>query len=533
MNISELKQQHSSLDSNMDGWVRHWDEVSIYVHPDIYDKWKILRNSPNVAPECLDPTARQANILLASSLNQSFTSPSMSWFKIRDLDSKLDKDREIREYYEDVERVLYSSFATSNFYQSMFTGWLAIPSYGTSCIFMDDYRGDGRIYTKNIPVFNIRIAENYDGIVDTIFVKYKFTAKQIVERWPKAKDNNQKISEAISKNPFEMFDVVHYVAPKNDSYTRLKDHKFLSIYYLDSDSDSQLNDEGEGFHEFPYFVDRWAVNPGDCYGLSPGLIALPTIKSLNKTIELKFEGLGMEVNRPILTTEKNILAIGDEGEIAPGVQIVVRDVNQIHPWVSANNMNFAEMSISEMQNEIRSIFHTNELLLAMDRPEMTAYEVSKRIEIMYKILGPSATRIERERLSPMIERAYGILNRSKKLPQKPSAGSKIDVEYTSPLARVQRMNEVQSVTELLQTLISIAQIDPMIIKKIDVSEFVDFIAERTGVPVKVLRDSNSYKKIIDAQNKSQEQEAMLEQMKTGAQAYQSFGRAEQALSRVQ
>lgn len=541
MKVDDLISLQGKLAETQNLWKRLWDDVCMYVLPDVKDIWTSTKGA-HLHPECLDSTAQAANLLLASSMHMSFTAESLEWFRMRVRDSKLMESRLVREYCQEVTRRIFDACSMSNFYQTMFTGWLTLPAFGTSAMFIEDRNNDGILRTRSVPIYNVFPVENWDGLVDTVFVKDRFSLYKIVQRWPKAKELPS-IKQDYEQNPFKELEVLHYVGLADDWPMADKANRYVSIYILNDDSKEILNkvgDEYEGYQEFPYLVDRWSVLPGEVFGVGPGIHVLPTILSLMKTTEIKFEALGMVVNPPVASTEDNIQAIGENGQIAPGVQIIMRDLNNSKPWISGANIPIAELSEEKLRDQINKMWFVDELMLSPNRPEMTAYETAKRVELVHRLLGPVSNRVQRERLNPAIERIFGILFRANRLPVFPdelrsamqSDKGMLDIEYVSPLARAQRYNEVQSAQELLSVIVQAAQYDPIYLQKINFSEYVDFIAERTGVPVKILTDSKEFKKLLEARNQQENQNAQLQQLETAGGAAQRFSRAAQGMKQA-
>jgi len=540
MKVDDLISLQGKLAENQAQWKNMWDTVSMYVLPDVKDIWTTSRGpSASIHPECLDSTAQAANLLLASSMHMSFTSDASEWFRMRIRDSALMKSMAVREYCQEVTRRIYDACLMSNFYQTMFTGWLTLPAFGTSAMFIEDRENDGILRTRSVPIYNVFPAENWDGLIDTVFIKDRFTIYKIVQRWPGSKELSS-IKQDYEKNPFKELEVLHYVGPSEGWTMADKENKYVSIYILNRDSRDILNKVGneyEGYREFPYLVDRWNVLPGEVFGIGPGIYILPTILSLMKTTEIKYEALGMVINPPVASTEDNIQAIGENGKIGPGVQLIMRDLNNSKPWITGANIPIAELSEEKLRDQINKMWFVNELMLSPDRPEMTAYETAKRVELVHRLLGPVSNRIQRERLNPAIERIFGILQRAKKLPNLPEEliyamkeeKDILDIEYVSPLARAQRYNEVQSAQELISIVIQAAQLDPIYLEKIKFTDYIDFVAERTGVPVSILASSKEFQAIKEAKARQAAQQAQLQQLETAGGAAQRFSRAAQGM----
>jgi len=143
---------------------------------------------------------------------------------------------------------------------------------------------------------------------------------------------------------------------------------------------------------------------------------------------------------------------------------------------------------------------------------MTAFEVAKRFELLQRLLGPTMGRQETEFLNPLIDRMFGIMLRHGALPKPPDvlvqAGAQIDVQYEGPLAKSQRLAEVEGLERLQALVVNAATLDPSIVDNIDYDEAIHLAADVLGVPPKLLRDPDDVKKMRDqrAQQQAQQQQ---------------------------
>ncbi|MEW5726178.1 MAG: portal protein, partial [Thermodesulfobacteriota bacterium] len=142
-------------------------------------------------------------------------------------------------------------------------------------------------------------------------------------------------------------------------------------------------------------------------------------------------------------------------------------------------------------------FFNDLFVFLLRRPGVTATEVVERHEEKLLLLGPVIERQQSELLDPLIERAFGILERSGRLPGAPPEiqGHDLKVEYISLLAQAQKLVGTQAVQSVLQFVGGAAAIDPRVLDKIDLDEAVDVYAEMTGVPPRVVRADEEVEKL--------------------------------------
>lgn len=164
---------------------------------------------------------------------------------------------------------------------------------------------------------------------------------------------------------------------------------------------------------------------------------------------------------------------------------------------------------------------------------MTATEVRVRYELMQRLLGPTLGRLQNDFLDPLITRTFNIMLRAGALDPPPdearSEEGTIDIEYTGPLAKSQRMAEVESMERWVSNVTALAEIYPEIRDLVDIDDYGRELADTLGTPSKVVRDAPSVKKIRDARAKAaaEEREAMMAQQ-TGM-AGEAIGKGVSAL----
>ena len=58
-------------------------------------------------------------------------------------------------------------------------------------------------------------------------------------------------------------------------------------------------------------------------------------------------------------------------------------------------------------------------MLRVDKPQMTAFEFGKKMELLFRILAPVYGRLQNEYLAPMVERDFNIMLRQGALSNPP------------------------------------------------------------------------------------------------------------------
>ena len=511
-----IRKRLDKLEADRGTWESHWQEILDYVMP---RKAEItfLRSRGEKRTEVLfDSTAITANNLLAASLQGTLTSPSLPWFSLKLRDDDANKIRDVQIWLEDTARRMYAVFNESNFNTEVHEMYLDLCSVGTSAIFVEEANEgflQGGLHFNTLHIAEYFIQENSTGRVDTLYRKYKMTARQAVQEF--GEDNvGTKIKEAVKAKPDTQFNFIHAVEPTPD-YERsvgMKAKTKLPFHSCHVCFEDKMVVRTGGYNEFPYLVPRWSKATGEIFGRSPSYNALPDIKTLNKAVEIGLKAWAKAIDPPLLVTDDGVIG---RVRMTPGGITVVRSDTAIKPLQIGSNWQITDLKENQLRTAIRQAYYSDQLQL-QEGPQMTATEVQVRYELMQRLLGPTLGRFQTEFLNPLIERVFGIMLRSDALTPRPSEmeGMNMDIEYVGPLARSQRMEEAIAVERLYQLAMQVVQVDPTVMDVINHEQAIRMRATLLGVPKTVLRGEDEVAEIREqraaAQQQAQEQ-AMAQQ----------------------
>ena len=511
-----IRKRLDKLEADRGTWESHWQEILDYVMP---RKAEItfLRSRGEKRTEVLfDSTAITANNLLAASLQGTLTSPSLPWFSLKLRDDDANKVRDVQIWLEDTARRMYAVFNESNFNTEVHEMYLDLCSVGTSAIFVEEANEGflkGGLHFNTLHIAEYFIQENSTGRVDTLYRKYKMTARQAVQEF--GEDNvGTKIKEAVKAKPDTQFNFIHAVEPTPD-YERsvgMKSKTKLPFHSCHVCFEDKMVVRTGGYNEFPYLVPRWSKATGEIFGRSPSYNALPDIKTLNKAVEIGLKAWAKAIDPPLLVTDDGVIG---RVRMTPGGITVVRSDTAIKPLQIGSNWQITDLKENQLRTAIRQAYYSDQLQL-QEGPQMTATEVQVRYELMQRLLGPTLGRFQTEFLNPLIERVFGIMLRSDALTPRPSEmeGMNMDIEYVGPLARSQRMEEAIAVERLYQLAMQVVQVDPTVMDVINHEQAIRMRATLLGVPKTVLRGEDEVAEIREqraaAQQQAQEQ-AMAQQ----------------------
>jgi len=524
-----VKKRMSAMSSSRETWEDHWQEILDYVMPRKADITLVRSKGEKRTEVLFDSTAITANTLLSASLQGTLTSPSLPWFSIKLRDKGLNEQRDAQLWLEDTARRMYDAFNDANFNTEVHEMYLDLTSIGTGCLFVEeDSKGfdEGGIHFKTLHINEYYIQENVNGYVDTVYRKYKMTARQAFQEFGE-ENLGEKILEAVKQKPEKEFVFIHAVEPSEDYKratgkvaTKLKYH---SCHVCEAD---QMVVRTGGYNEFPYLVPRWAKATGEIYGRSPSYNALPDIKTLNKAVEIGLKAWAKAIDPPLLVQDDGVIG---RVRTTPAGITVIRNDGAIKPLQIGSNWQITDLKETQLRTAIRQAYYSDQLQL-QEGPQMTATEVQVRYELMQRLLGPTLGRFQSEFLNPLIDRIFGIMFRAGALlpPPENIQESKLDIEYVGPLARSQRMEEANAIDRLYALAMNIAQVNPNVMEIINHEEAVRMRAKLLGVPNSILVSREDLEEARQAQMEQQQMQQQIMMQQQVAQATQQQAEAAKA-----
>ena len=509
-----LFKRFDKLKSQRQNWEAHWQEVADYMMPRKADVTKTRSKGDKRTELIFDSSPLQALELLAASLHGMLTNPSTPWFALRFKEEDMDGEDEAKEWLESATDVMYTAFNRSNFQQEIFELYHDLITFGTAAMFIDEDEEDLlKFSTRHIN--EMYIAENDKGRIDTIFRKFKLSARSAYQKFGNKASAN--ILMKNQKDPYEEVEILHAVYPRSDFNPKKQDKSNMpyASVYMDYASGDELS--VSGYKEFPFVVPRYLKASHEIYGRSPAMTALPDVKMLNEMSKTTIKAAQKQVDPPLL--------VPDDGFILP-VRTVPGGLNfyrsgtrdRIEPLnIGANNPLGLNME-EQRRNAIRNAFYVNQLMMQQG-PQMTATEVIQRNEEKMRLLGPVLGRLQSEILKPLIDRAFNILLRKNQFRPAPDflAGKDIEIEYVSPLAKAQKSTELQSIMRAIEIMGSLANVAP-VFDHINMDKLVRHLADIVGVPQKILKPQSQLN--AERQQKEQQQQQMMQmqQLQQVAQA---------------
>jgi hypothetical protein len=500
-NANRLVRLYDRRWTDLSNWRDLWQQISDFVMPqqDSFNvSWSMGQRRSD--PQVFDSTALEANERLATRMHEALTSPATQWFHLSFQNDALNTDDTAREWLDECTRRLRSAIRLSNFDMIMGQAYLDLGALGTAMVgadeFVPHYRGpddDTKFHGftfRNYFLGNVGVAEDANGLVDEVFCKFDMTAEQWVQKF--AERAPSRAHQAMDEGEPDKIIIAlvcrfrRALKEKPTGPLPPQDRPWAEVW-IDYSSKELVDDNGT--YEQAVYTTRWRKKSQDIMGYGPGERALPTITTLNTAERLELAAWAKAIDPPIKTTANNIM--GDLQMKAKGLT-VVRKMDEIGQWDIRPDLQHHMIQTEDKRYQIREIFryHSLELPPREQVGEMTAYEVSKRVEQVYRALGPTVVQTQADLLNPMLQRLFGIMYRKNALPPLPEAlrDEQVQINYVGAMALAQRAVELESIDRFVADALALAQSgQPQATDIVDFDKTQRYKAEVMGVPAVVTR----------------------------------------------
>jgi hypothetical protein len=455
----------------------------------------------------LDSTATDSIKIAAATLVNGTVPANQRWFAL-DVGNESDEERR---WLDDTAQFIWENIHNSNFDAEVFDGMIDLNVAGWSILYCEEAPGGG-YHFESWSVGQCKVGTSRTGgRIDTIYREFELSVSQVIATYG-LDAVSQKVRDYQAAGKLDQkIKLVHAIEPRELYAVEAKLSKNMPFAscHMELEGDHLLRESG--YHEFPCMVPRWMRLPNSPYATGPMSDALPDVRTLNEVVKWDLMGAETTLAPPLIAEDDGVLNAKNI-KLGPRKVIVANSVDSIKPLISGVNVQYAQLTIDRLQSAVRKTLMADQLPPA-DGPVKTAYEWSVRVETLRKILGPVFGRMQAEFLQPLVERCFGIMWRANEAagyalvgkPPASLAGRNFTVRYLSPLAKAQRMEDVESMDrfELSLTNAAAATGDTSLLDVYDFEEAERSRGQLLGVPQKLVRDAKSVAKVREQRAKAQ------------------------------
>lgn len=461
-------------------WEAIVQECYTYTYPQRSSSSLFGYKSGNIKTDLYDATATDAVDQLAASLLGNLTPAWTQWFGFKagpEL-SKAESEK-ITPLLENIAKKIQSHFDRSNFSVEIHQCFLDLIIGGTATLYVEETLPGALSSLKfsAIPIQEVALEEDGNGFLKGSFRHLNLTLSQIKSRY-KGVELPLNLTKSGGCEVSKTFKILETVIPQDNVY------EFYAI--LIEESNPFLLSTGY-FDQSPAISFRWMKSPGEIYGRSPVMKALPDIKTANKVVELILKNASIAVTGIWQADDDGVLNPANI-ELVPGAIIPKAVGSQgLRALDMPGRFDVSELILKDLRQKIRDSLLSDKLVNVIDK-RMTATEVLERSSQMALLLGATYGRLQSELLTPLILRAFNILKRRGEIPDIDLDGRTVVIDYRSPLAKAQSQKDIQNIFLWLD---SVKSIGGSASQFVDVEKTVEYIADTLGVPKDLVAKNNT------------------------------------------
>lgn len=524
-----------------------WEQMAPFIAPSrigiITKRWPGDKQTRGV----YDSTTMMAAETMAMFMAGHIINPSQRWFGFELRDPGAQESDAIREWLEECRDRTLKHLSASLFYAEGPEALIDYAGFGTGFLMTEEapqpvnrtVRGFRGFYFHAEKTGRFVIEEGSNGLIDTAFREFELSARVAHDLWGNGKGS---LPEAIIKafqsgEPDKKFNFIHaiYPRPTSEQTAGALGMPFASVWIA---LDAKHICYESGYRNFPAAVPRYHKTPGEVYGRGRGDLAFPDAWTLNTAKRMSLEDWALKIKPPILIKSDSIFGTL---QLVPGGPTSVnthggRIQDVIMPFETGSHPEISNIAEEELRRSIREIFYVDAIrqLLQVEKSEMTAFEFAKKIELLFRLLGPVYGRLEWEYLHRVIDTTWDLQMDARAFSPPPpeiyETSGQIDISFQNPIAKAQRAGDAEALTMVINDLAPLGQQFPEMFDILDPDKTAAGIAELRGLPAKWQRTEDEIKSLRAARHQQNQQENALANLEQAASA---AGKAAPALKMLQ
>jgi hypothetical protein len=478
-----------------------------------------------------DSTAVYSNSTLANGQLSYMTPADTRWF-VYDPPAYLKNSDRAKQWFSRCSEIVQQSLANSNFYSEVHELYFDDGTFGTYAMYCEEGKTAPVVF-QTFPVPSFAIAENDEGLVDTLFREMRLTCQQMAEKFGQENLSpvlQKKLEEYLKtgKGGSVRHDVIHAIYPRTErdpSKLDAENKPFASVYVEKATKHLIRN---SGFDEKPFFAGRhlkWSHSP---YGWSPAWIAVPEARQLN------FLCKQLDALAEVKAFPRLLIPATHEGEIdlrAAGTTYFDPTNPNARPveWASAGDYNIGLEREKSKQEAIAKAFHVDMFrMFSMLEKQMTAREVAERSSEKLAQFSPTFALKTTELFNPLLRRVFSIHLRRGLLPPPPqdvlvpneTTGipeiPEPEIQYVSRVALAIKSLNNLAFMRTMERIAPVVQIRPEVMDNYNWDRIARDTARNDGTPADWLMEEEEVATMRE--ERQAQQAAAMEQQQMMAQA---------------
>lgn len=445
------KKRHEKAWSDRDLWQKFYDDAYEFAIPYRRPSSRIGKAAETIE-RVFDGTAIESSFRAAGQLHADLFPPD--FFKlgagaISKISLSQDQLDKLNAELEAITTIVSAFFQTGEF--DLASSEMCIDLLvGTGSLF--PVEGDARTPVRFvcIPFDELAIEVDAYGKVVAIFWKSRLSRRAIKAAFKDGKFP-AKFEDHLREKPDEEIEILQDFILDQDT-----GHWTFCVWLRDSESFVKEDE----YKTQPLAVPRYHRVPGEPYGRGPILLALPTIKTLNKAVELTLKAaaiqmLGIWGYRPGAFNPDTVrLGPGEMWPMQSTGGVLGPDVSRLD--ASAGKVDLGNIITQELRLQVQSMLGDDKLPADGATPR-SATEIMERMKRIQKNYMGAWARIVNEVIPVIVMRVMEILARRqiKGVPSIDIDALLVKIDVMSPITQAIKASAHQRIIEFIELVIAI------------------------------------------------------------------------------
>jgi len=536
--LNELYARHEAWRSRKSNFNNLFEDVRRYVRPNIPDFFSNnQQEGQSRVHHIFDSTAVWANDQLAGGLQGNMFPADERWFEFGMVDRpttelSFDSRKVIQQWADEIYFELYKP--VTNFVGGTNECFLDLGAFGTGVVFHGFDDKTQSMFFRAIPLSQCVLQENNVGVIDALDRDWWWSKRQIIAEFG---EENLPTEILESKHASAKWNVVHSTFPRTERDPNLADKfnkPWASVHWLRAGENGKSKNLGvlreSGFDYFPYLVPRWTKLTGELYGRSPAMNGMPDIKILNLMMKEFISAAQLNIRPPIITEDDSLLPPVD---YAPASILKMTPGTQAPTLLqSTGNFPITLEVMDQKRTAIARMFLIDFLMRPEKKERQTQLEIMDVREEMFRQIGPTIARLEREYAMPAVQNTWFELNKRGRLSSATPElmESRVKLAFTSQAAKAQLGVKAGNIQRFIGDITPLMNIQPDIMQIVDFDEMASALAEYRNVPLRVIKSPAKLEQERSAAAQNEQNAVQAEQHPQVAGAIKDIAQAESLMA---
>ena len=416
-------------------------------------------------------------------------------------------------------------------------------TFGNACLSVEYNRDLTGLIYRCWHIRDVVWFEDEAGFINEVHRKWELSAVDMISLFGADKCHRE-IIKAAKENTSKKFEVRHIVVSSEKWKTREngKEYKqsFVSMY-VDVSHDHVIEESGTPI--LHYVIPRWQTISGSQYAYSPAAVcALPDARLIQSMSLTLLEAGEKSVNPPLIATMEAVRS--DISMHAGGITWADYEYDErlgdvLRPMnIDKSGLAFGVNIREETKQMIQEAFFLNKLSLPQQTGQMTATEVSQRVQEYIRQALPLFQSIEMEYNGALCDMTFDLLmarnafGSSEDIPEE-LQGRDLEFTFKSPLVEAKGKEKTQKYIESSELLRQAAELDPNVVRIIDHEKAIRDTFTGNEVPENWLKTEDEMQEILQQEADQAEQQKQMEMMAQAGQVAQETGKGIDAMGGVE